>query len=138
MSFSLAKRISVLTGVSYHYRRRKNSISHYMGKEKMLTDHIKRIKYLIAFFLEHKFYAQYDYLLYFGLSSTVPILRKMKNKFKINNYSQEILKIYNDTLNLKKIPKISKNNKKMLNELIQFSKYNKKNNSNIKMDLENY
>jgi hypothetical protein len=59
----------------------------------------------------------------------------MKNKIKINNYSQEILKIYNDTLNLKKIPKISKNNKKMLNELIQFSKYNKKNNSNIKMDL---
>ena len=135
MSFSLAKRISTLTGVSYHYRTRKNSISDSMRNEKRLKEHIKRTKYLIAFFLEHKFHHQYDYLLFFGLSSTIPILRKMKNKTKKNNYSQEILKIYNYNINLKKIKKISKKNKKRLNELIQFSKYNKKNISNIKMDL---
>ena len=135
MSFSLAKRISVLTGVSYHYRIRKDSVSHSIEKETMITEHIKRIKYLIAFFLEHKFYAQYDYLLYFGLSSTVPVLRKMENKTKTKNYSKEILKIYNDTLNLKKIQNISDENIKMLNELIKFSEYNKNNISNAKMDL---
>ena len=130
MSFVVAKKISLLPNEYYIYRIRKNSSSKKLNKEKYLINNIKRFKFLIQFFNEHKINNKNDYLIEFALGITYKFIIKMKNKNKKKLYAEQILDFLENNL-IKDNEKISNKNIFRLKKLKEITKKNKLNISDL-------
>ena len=124
MSFSVAKKISLLPKVYYFYRRRRNSASKKMNTQKYLINNIQRFKFLIQFYNENKIYNQNNYLIEFGLGITFRFLQKIKKKSKKKYFAKEILNTFEKNL-IKNGDPINQKNMNRLNKLKEICNKNK-------------
>ena len=125
MTFKKAERIATITGVFYHYRRfRKGNAEESLSNEQKLIDDIKRVDYLIDYFIENKYFGEFDYLLNFTLGETYHrIIGLNDDQQKKKMYSQMVINICQNKL-LNRMDKIPDYNSVVLQQLELLTKVN--------------
>jgi len=124
-AFSVSQKIITIPNVYYHYRYRYNSLSKNVTDEKCLINNIKRFKYLIKFFYDHKFFEHNSYLINFSLTITIRHLIYLDKKSKKCYYAQQILNELNDIIS-KNQRNLTSENRKDIKKLKKLCKKNVK------------
>lgn len=98
-AFLISQKIITFPDVYYHYRYRNNSCTKIITTEERLINTIKRFKYLINFFQEHKFTQHNNFLINFSLNASIGHLLTLEKRSKKCYYAQQILNELNDLIN---------------------------------------